>query len=71
MPDLCAKCHREGRKAAVRYTGTEHEIIPRYTESIHGKGLLKSGLTVTATCTSCHTAHRELPASDPDIDGES
>ncbi len=48
------------------YTGVEHQIIPRYTESIHGKGLLKSGLTVTATCTSCHTAHQELPASDPE-----
>lgn len=66
VPDLCARCHREGQKAAVLYTGAEHEIIPRYTESIHGKGLLKSGLTVTATCTSCHTAHRELPASDPE-----
>ncbi len=65
VPDLCAKCHREGQKAAVLYTGKEHEIIPRYTESIHGKGLLRSGLTVTATCTSCHTAHHELPASDP------
>ncbi len=65
VPDLCAKCHREGHKAALLYTGTEHAIIPRYNESIHGKGLLKSGLTVTATCTSCHTAHRELPASDP------
>jgi hypothetical protein len=66
VPNLCGRCHREGQKAAVRYTGTQHEIIPNYTESIHGKGLLKSGLTVTATCTSCHTAHRELPASDPE-----
>ena len=61
IPTLCAKCHREGEKAAVRYTGTEKEIIEHYTESIHGKGLLKSGLTVTATCTDCHTAHKELP----------
>lgn len=64
VPDLCARCHREGQKAAVRYTGRQHEIIERYTESIHGKGLLKSGLTVTATCTSCHTAHGVLPWSD-------
>ncbi len=66
VPDLCARCHREGKKAAVRYTGRQHEIIERYTESIHGKGLLKSGLTVTATCTNCHSAHRELPQSDPE-----
>ncbi len=65
VPDLCARCHREGQKAAVRYTGPEHDIIKRYTESIHGKGLLQSGLTVTATCTSCHTPHRMLPESDP------
>ena len=64
VPDLCARCHREGEKAAVRYTGSQHQIIERYTESIHGKGLLQSGLTVTATCTSCHTAHRVLPRSD-------
>jgi hypothetical protein len=66
VPALCARCHREGEKAAVRYQGPEHGIIPAYTESIHGKGLLKSGLTVTATCTSCHTAHSILPRKDPD-----
>ncbi len=66
VPNLCARCHREGQRAAVRYTGTQHEIISNYSESIHGKGLLKSGLTVTATCTSCHTAHGELPAKDPE-----
>jgi len=64
VPGLCARCHREGQKAAVRYTGTQHEIIANYTESIHGT-LLKNGLTVTATCTSCHTAHHILPRSDP------
>lgn len=64
VPDLCAGCHREGKKAAVRYRGEEHSIIERYTESIHGKGLLKSGLTVTAMCTDCHTSHRVRPHSD-------
>ncbi len=65
VPELCGRCHHEGHKAALRYTGSEHQIIRRYDESIHGKGLLQSGLTVTATCTNCHTAHRQLPASDP------
>ena len=64
VPALCAKCHREGQKAAARYAGEQHEIIEHYTESIHGKGLMKSGLTVTATCTSCHTPHGILPKSD-------
>ena len=66
IPNLCSRCHAEGKKAALRYTGAQHNIIQNYTESIHGKGLLDSGLTVTATCTSCHTAHRILPAKDPD-----
>jgi hypothetical protein len=66
VPNLCGGCHREGMKAALRYTGRQHDIIQNYTESIHGKGLMNSGLTVTATCTSCHTAHLILPRSDPD-----
>lgn len=65
IPSLCAKCHREGEKAAVRYEGDQREIIKHYVESIHGKGLLKSGLTVTATCTDCHTPHSELQKKDP------
>ena len=64
VPNLCARCHREGSKAAVLYKGPQHQIIESYTDSIHGKGLLKSGLTVTATCTSCHTAHSVLPRTD-------
>ncbi|MBI5883669.1 MAG: hypothetical protein HZB91_11265 [Elusimicrobia bacterium] len=65
VPALCARCHREGEKAARQYKGIEHDITTHYVESIHGKGLLKSGLTVTAMCTNCHTAHGELPAADP------
>jgi cytochrome b subunit of formate dehydrogenase len=65
VPALCAKCHRTGQKAALRYTGTQHNVVENYLESIHGKGLMESGLTVTADCADCHTAHHELPASDP------
>jgi cytochrome b subunit of formate dehydrogenase len=74
VPVLCAQCHREGETAAVRIarvarsTGTvathPADIVRSYEESIHGKGLLESGLLVTATCTSCHTRHRVLPPSD-------
>jgi cytochrome b subunit of formate dehydrogenase len=66
VPGLCANCHREGEKAAVRYQGKQHDIIPNYTNSIHGKGLLESGLVVTAMCTDCHTAHHTLPGDDPE-----
>jgi len=66
VPDLCGKCHKEGQKAAIRYTGDQHEILKNYTISIHGKGLLESGLVVTAMCTDCHTAHHELPKNNPE-----
>ena len=65
VPALCAGCHRTGQKAAVRYKGKQLNIVESYSESIHGKGLLESGLTVTANCADCHTAHRELPSRDP------
>jgi hypothetical protein len=65
VPTLCAGCHREGEKAALRYTGDNHAIIKSYTQSIHGKGLLESGLVVTAMCTDCHSTHGELPHTDP------
>ncbi len=65
VPDLCGKCHREGSKAAEKYTGETHNILANYVMSIHGKGLLSSGLIVTAMCTDCHTAHHVLPKIDP------
>ncbi len=64
VPGLCARCHREGEKAAVRIRG-DLDIPRAYTESIHGQALTESGLLVVATCVSCHTAHGELPPSDP------
>lgn len=67
IPSLCADCHQKGKKAAERMV-KEHNVntnvINNYTMSIHGKGLLQSGLMVTATCVDCHTAHLELPAAD-------
>jgi len=65
VPDLCGRCHRAGMKAATRIESELSDIVESYVDSIHGKGLVKSGLLVTATCTSCHGHHRELPASDP------
>ncbi|HEY6194308.1 MAG TPA: cytochrome c3 family protein [Candidatus Eisenbacteria bacterium] len=65
VPVLCGSCHRTGQKAALRYKGSQTQILEHYEESIHGKGLLKSGLVVTATCADCHSPHGELPSADP------
>ncbi len=65
VPDLCGKCHRQGGKAAVRIAGAIPDIVAGYEQSVHGKGLLESGLVVSATCSNCHGPHRQLPAADP------
>ncbi len=65
VPELCGRCHREGQKAAIRHRSEQQAVVTNYAMSIHGKGLLKSGLVVTAMCTDCHTAHSPLPSSDP------
>ncbi|PKK84256.1 MAG: hypothetical protein CVT49_04620 [candidate division Zixibacteria bacterium HGW-Zixibacteria-1] len=64
VPELCGNCHREGGQAALRYTGSMKQVLKTYEMSIHGKGLIESGLIVTAMCTDCHTAHHTLPAAD-------
>ncbi len=64
IPGLCGSCHRDDEKKARRLEGPTDMHKQNYTVSIHGDGLFKQGLLVTATCVSCHTAHRGLPKSD-------
>ncbi len=64
VPSLCGECHRAGEKGAIR-TKDGEDVVGHYIESIHGKGLLQSGLVVTAQCTDCHTAHDTQPSADP------
>ncbi|HEX9728863.1 MAG TPA: hypothetical protein VGA37_10195 [Gemmatimonadales bacterium] len=66
VPELCAQCHRAGEAAAIRMDPAHQRVVAGYEMSIHGTGLIESGLVVTATCSNCHTAHRALPASDPE-----
>ncbi|MGK2859369.1 MAG: cytochrome c3 family protein [Thermoanaerobaculia bacterium] len=65
VPALCARCHRTGEKAAVRIKSDIPDIVQSYADSIHGEGLTKAGLVVSATCVNCHSSHMELPPEDP------
>ena len=68
VPELCATCHRQGEVAARRISPDSagaRGIVESYEMSIHGEGLMESGLLVTATCEDCHTAHGPLPPTDP------
>jgi len=64
IPRLCGRCHREGSPVSLQRNIPETHILSNYTESIHGEGLIKKGLTVSATCASCHSPHRVLPHTD-------
>jgi len=61
IPILCGKCHREGAPVARIYNIPEKDILSNYSQSIHGEGLFKQGLIVTATCNNCHGNHMVLP----------
>ncbi|MFV1966021.1 MAG: hypothetical protein ACC628_11395 [Pirellulaceae bacterium] len=47
---LCGGCHKEDQET--------------YMGSVHGHGLVRSGLLVTAVCADCHGAHAIFPADD-------
>ncbi len=64
IPVLCGTCHREGAPVARVYNIPEREILSNYSQSIHGEGLFRRGLTVTATCNDCHGNHLVLPHTD-------
>jgi predicted CXXCH cytochrome family protein len=64
IPVLCGTCHREGAPVARVYNIPEKEILANYSQSIHGEGLFKRGLIVSATCNDCHRSHLILPHTD-------
>jgi predicted CXXCH cytochrome family protein len=66
VPALCARCHREGSPVMLQHDIPQHHIISNFSMSVHGEGLFKKGLTVTAVCTSCHTAHDILDHNHPE-----
>ena len=65
IPFLCGKCHREGAPVARIYNISEHNILENYSTDVHGIGLFKKGLIVSATCNDCHGNHLILPHTSP------
>ncbi len=65
VPLLCGRCHHEGSKVSLERKIPQDRILENYSLSIHGEGLFKKGLTVTAVCTSCHNSHLILDHNDP------
>jgi cytochrome b subunit of formate dehydrogenase len=58
----CGACHSSVDVASAPLAEVLHDP---YTDDTHAKGILKSGLTVTANCVSCHGGHEVHAAGDP------
>ncbi|MEW6322508.1 MAG: hypothetical protein AB1635_15645 [Acidobacteriota bacterium] len=60
LPATCAACHGGDHLA-----GGPGRVADGYIDSVHGRGLAKSGLVVSANCASCHSAHDVRRKTDP------
>ncbi len=59
LPKTCATCH-----SGKHLEGAAGEISESYVDSVHGRGVTRAGLLVSANCTSCHGAHDIKPKTD-------
>ncbi len=56
LPRTCATCHSNPgltKEYRIKYP----EVASQYTDSIHGRALLKMGLIVAPSCNDCHGVH--------------
>lgn len=63
VPLTCGACHfaPDARGDAE----VAKVMRDKYTDDTHSKGLLQSGLVVTATCVTCHGGHHVVDTKDP------
>jgi cytochrome b subunit of formate dehydrogenase len=64
IAETCAGCHTNEqtiREHGLAPAGTIHAV----RQSVHGKGMFDSGLSVSATCNDCHGSHTVKAKSDP------
>jgi predicted CXXCH cytochrome family protein len=60
LPATCERCH-----AGNVQTPRGAEFIRQYEASVHYRALMKSGLTLSANCSSCHGVHDIRPTKNP------
>lgn len=62
---VCTSCHLNPRIAG-KYRLPTADKIEAYKSGVHGKGILESGLLVSANCVTCHSAHNVRAKMDPE-----
>jgi hypothetical protein len=63
IPAFCGRCHSDIEFMRAYQPRIPTDQVSQYFTSVHGHRL-KDGDTKVADCTSCHSAHGILPASD-------
>jgi len=66
IPIMCGRCHKEGAGVSDFVDVSQDSVLAHYSLSIHGEGLYRRGLTGTAVCSDCHTAHNVRNHNDPE-----
>lgn len=64
LPRTCAKCH--GNEKFVKgHNIAQPNAAQNFIDSMHGRALLKRGLSVAPTCNDCHGVHEIKNHKDP------
>lgn len=62
--ETCGRCH--GNEEIIKRGKIAiGNVVDLFKDSIHGKALIKSGLSVAPTCTDCHDSHDIRQHTDP------
>lgn len=65
LPLTCGKCH-DNTSMMLRHRVNVQTPYKMYVETVHGKGLFKAGLLVSASCKDCHGVHNIKKKEDVD-----
>ncbi len=59
---VCGRCHEDAGLMTGRGRGESVTFVKSYEGSIHGVGVSRAGLKVSAVCSDCHGAHNIVRA---------
>ena len=67
LPRTCLSCHGDSELEGKHKEMGRAEKVVSYLNSAHGRALEKSGLIISATCSSCHGSHSISPLNEFDL----
>ena len=68
LPYTCLSCHGDSKLEGKHEGMGRADKVVNYFRSVHGQALEKSGLIISATCSSCHGSHSIRPLTEFDLD---